>query len=68
MCTMKGRFDMMTIANAVGVADDVAITSGYVAHYDLGLARRAVRSRVAGIPVVAILAVVFFGKKLRKAK
>ncbi len=67
---MEGRFDMVTIANAICVAAYVAIALGYVALYDLGLSREAVRSgaMIAAILIAAMLAVDFFGKKLRKAK
>lgn len=61
---------MATIASAVCVAACVAITLGYVALYDLGLSREAVRSgaMIAAILIAAMIAVDFFGKKLRKAK
>lgn len=67
---MESRFDMVTTANAVSVAAYVAITLGYVALYDLGLSREAVRSgaMIAAIFIAAMLTVDFFGKKLRKAK
>jgi hypothetical protein len=65
---MESRFDMVTIANAACVAVYVTITLGYVALYDLGLSREAVRSgaMIAAILLAAMVAVDFFGKKLRK--
>jgi hypothetical protein len=67
---MENRFDMVTAANAVCVAAYLAIPLGCAALYDLGLSREAVRSgaMIAAIFLAAMLAVDFFGKRLRKAK
>jgi drug/metabolite transporter (DMT)-like permease len=67
---MERRLEMVTIANAICVAACVAIALGYVALYDLGFSREAVRSGavIAAILIAAMVAVDFFGKKLRKAK
>jgi hypothetical protein len=66
---MDGRFDIVTIASAVGVAGYVAITLGYVALYDFGLSREAVRSAamIAAILIAALVAIEFFGKRFGKA-
>ena len=47
-----------------------AVMLGYVAHYDFGLSREAIRiPAITGAAVIALLiAVEFFGKKLRKPK
>jgi hypothetical protein len=67
---MESRFDMVTIAPCSLRAAYVAITLGRVALYDLGPSREAVRSgaMIAAILIAAMVAVDFFGKKLRKAK
>jgi hypothetical protein len=70
MCKMKSRFDIVTVASAVCVAGYVAITLGYVSVYDLGLSREQVRdgAMIVAILVAALVAIDFFGKRLRKAK
>jgi hypothetical protein len=48
----------------------VALTLGYIAHYDFGLSRVEIRTpALVGAGIIAVLvAVEFFGKKLRRAK
>jgi hypothetical protein len=67
---MESRFDIVTIASAVCVAGYVAIMLLYVALYDLGLSGEAVRrvAMIAAIPMAALVAVDFFGRKPGKAK
>jgi hypothetical protein len=67
---MESRFDIVTIASAVCVAGYVAIMLLHVALYDLGLSGEAVRSvaMIAAIPMAALVAVDFFGRKAGKAK
>jgi 4-hydroxy-3-methylbut-2-en-1-yl diphosphate synthase IspG/GcpE len=67
---MESKFDIVTTASAVGVAAYVAIATGYVARYHLGLSLHGVRSGAVAIAVVigALLVIDFFGKKLGKAK
>ena len=47
-----------------------ALWLAYIAHYDFGLSRREIRTpAVVGAAVIAVLvAIEFFGKKLRKLK
>jgi hypothetical protein len=56
---MENRIDCVTIAAAVCIA----ITLGYVALYDFGLSREAVRSgaTIAAILIGAAVAIEFFG-------
>jgi hypothetical protein len=51
-----------------GSAVGVAATLGYVAHYDFGLSRQQIRTpAIIGAALIAVLmAVEFFGKRLRK--
>jgi hypothetical protein len=67
---MESKFDIVTIASAVCVAGYVAITLEYVALYDFGLSREAVRSAamIAAILIAALVAIEFFGKRFGKAK
>jgi hypothetical protein len=67
---MESKFDVVTTASAVGVAAYVAITMGYVAHYDLGFSPQEIRGTAVAIAVImaALIAIDFFGKKLGKAK
>ena len=60
---MENRIDCVTIAAAVCIAGYVAITLGYVALYDFGLSREAVRSgaTIAAILIGAAVAIEFFG-------
>ncbi len=67
---MESSFNILAIAHAVCVAAYVAITPGYVALYNLGLSGEEVRgaTMIIAILIATIVAVDFFGKKLRKAK
>jgi hypothetical protein len=57
---------LMSVVTAVAAAFMLA----YIAHYDFGLSRREIRTpAVVGAAVIAVLvAITFFGKKLRKLK
>jgi len=71
---MESRFELLiivtSVANAVCMAACVAVTLGYVALYDFGLSSEQVRggAMLAAILMAALMAIDFFGKKLRKAK
>jgi hypothetical protein len=67
---MENRIDFVTIAAVVCIAGYVAITLCYVALYDFGLSREAVRSgaTVAAILIGAAVAIDFVGKKSGKAE
>ncbi len=67
---MEINFNILSIAHAVCVAAYVAIALGYVALYNFGLSGEDVRGAAMSIAVLiaAMVAVDFFGKKLRKAK
>jgi hypothetical protein len=66
METTIGR--VLTYLMALGGATFTALTLGYIAHFDLGLSRQAIRTpAIVAAAVVAILMIIeFFGKKLRK--
>jgi hypothetical protein len=51
-----------------GMAATTALSLAYIAHFDFGLSRQEIRTpAVIGAVVIAVLvAVEFFGKKLRK--
>ena len=55
---------------AAFTAGAAALSLAYIAHYDFGLSRQDIRTAaVCGAAVIgALVAVEFFGKKLRKAK
>jgi len=65
---MESRFDIIAIVNAVCVAGYLAITLGYAALY-LGLPGEEVRgvAMILAILIAAIIAVDFYGKKLRNS-
>ena len=69
VCKMESKFDIVTTASAVGVAAYVAITIAYLARY-LGYFPPAIRRTAVAIAVImaSLIAIDFFGKKLRKAK
>jgi hypothetical protein len=61
---------VMRIMMSGVTASAVAFWLAYIAHYDFGLSRQEVRTPAvvgAGI-IAALVAVEFFGKKLRKPK
>jgi hypothetical protein len=69
--SMKREFEIViTVSVAVWVAAYAAIAIGYVAHYDLGFPFEEIRSGAVLIAVVmaTLIAIDFFGKKLRGAK
>jgi hypothetical protein len=55
---------------SVVAAAFTALSLAYIAHYDFGLSREEIRTpAVVGAGVITVLvALEFFGKKLRKAK
>jgi hypothetical protein len=59
---------IISIVTATSTAGAVALSLAYSAHYDFGLSRQEIRTpAVVGAAVIAVLvAVEFFGKKLRK--
>ena len=61
---------VLNIVMAMSTASAIALSLAYIAHYDFGLSRQEIRTpAVVGAAVIAVLvAVQFFGKKLRKAK
>ena len=65
---MESRFDIVTMASAVCVADYVAIALRYVALYDLGLSGQQIRSGavITAIAMAAMVAIDFVGSKLGK--
>jgi hypothetical protein len=68
---MEKEVDRVVTIVMFGVgATAVALWLAYIAHYILGLSRQEIRTpAVVGAAVIAVLvAVEFFGKKLRKAK
>ena len=67
---MESRFDIVTIAIAVGVAAYVAIAMDYAARYELGFSLQEIRSAAVLIAVAigSLIAIDFFGTTLGKAK
>jgi hypothetical protein len=68
---MESKFyRVLIISNAVGVAAYSAVALGYVPLYYFGFPSEQVRggAMLAAISIAALVAVDFFGKKLRKAK
>jgi hypothetical protein len=61
---------VLSFLMSVVIAAITALSMAYIAHYDFGLSREEIRTlTVVGAAVVAVLvAVEFFGKKLRKPK
>ena len=55
---------------AAFTANAAALSLAYIAHYDFGLSRQEIRTAaLVGAVVIAVLvAVEFFGKKLRKSQ
>jgi hypothetical protein len=68
METTVGR--VLSFLMSVVTAAFAALTLAYIAHYDFGLSRGEIRTpAVAAAVVIAMLmAVEFFGKRLRKPK
>ena len=63
------RTVILVISSGAG-AVLAAATLGYIAHYDFGLSREAIRiPAVTGAAIIALLvAIEHFGKKLRRPK
>jgi hypothetical protein len=68
METTIGR--VLSLLMCVVAAATTALALAYIAHYDFGLSRQQIRTpAVVGAGVIAVLvAIQFFGKKLRKRK
>jgi hypothetical protein len=68
METTIGR--VLSLLMCVVAAATIALALAYIAHYDFGLSREQIRTpAVVGAGVIAVLvAIQFFGKKLRKHK
>ena len=68
METSIGR--VLAFLMSVVSATFTALSLAYIAHYDFGLSRQEIRiPAVVGAAVIAVLvAIEFFGKKLRKLK
>ena len=67
---MENRIDLWMISCALGIAAYAALALDYVALYDFGFTREAVRkvSLVVAVLIGAMIAIEFLGKKLGKAK
>lgn len=61
---------VLSYVMAAFTASAAALWLAYIAHYDFGLSREEIRTpALVGAVVIAVLvAVEFFGKKLRKAE
>ena len=61
---------VLSFLMSVVIAAITALSMAYIAHYDFGLSREEIRTpALVGAGIIAVLvAVEFFGKKLRKAK
>jgi hypothetical protein len=59
---------VLSLMMVMSVAAAIALSFAYIAHYDFGLSREQIRTpAVVGAAVIAVLvAVEFFGNKLRK--
>jgi membrane associated rhomboid family serine protease len=68
METTVGR--SLVVLMATGAATLVALTLGYVAHYDFGLSRQEIRTSaaIAAAIIGLLLAAAYFRKKLGKPK
>ena len=58
---------LVVSASAAALA---AFTVGHIAHYDLGVSRQEIRTPalISAALIAALLAIEYFGKKLRKPK
>jgi hypothetical protein len=61
---------VLTYVMAASTATTAALTLAYVAHYDFGLSRQQIRTPavVAACVIAVVVAMEFFGKKLRRPK
>jgi hypothetical protein len=68
METTVGR--LLVVLMATGATTLVALTLGYIAHYDFGLSRQEIRTPavIAAAIIGLLLATEYFGKKLGKPK
>lgn len=67
---MEAKLDLVTVTCAICVAAYAAIAMEYVAQYGLGISLQQIRDAsilLAGV-IGTLIAIDFFGKKLRKAK
>jgi uncharacterized membrane protein len=67
---MTDRQDFVMVAIAVCVAGYIALAADYVAHQSLGFSSAHIRAAATGtaIVVASLLAIDYFGKKLRRAR
>lgn len=67
---MTDRQDFVMVAIAVCVAGYIALAVDYVAHQSLGFSSAHIRAAATGtaIVVASLLAIEYFGKKLRRAR
>ncbi len=67
---MKNQIDLLTVSTAICVASYLAIALDYVAHARLGFSSGQIRSvsLFSATLIAALIAIDFFGKKLRKVK
>jgi hypothetical protein len=61
---------VVSLGMAMSTATGAALSLAYIAHYDFGLSREEIRTlAVVGAAIIAVLvAIEFFGKKMRKPK
>jgi hypothetical protein len=61
---------VLSLMMSVIAAAFTALSLAYIAHYDFGLSREEIRTPAAGAAAVIamLMAVEFFGKRLRKLK
>lgn len=67
---MEDRLGLITLAVVVGSAILVAVTLGYVAHYDIGLSRLEIRhaALIASGSIAIVLAIELFRRYRHKPK
>jgi hypothetical protein len=68
METTIGRVLSAMIATSIAIV--VSLTLAYIAHEDFGLSPQAIRipAVIGAVVIAALVAIEFFGKKLRKLK
>jgi hypothetical protein len=68
METTVGR--VLAVLLSVGAAVTAALTAGYTARYDLGFSPEQIRTHAVIVAIVIglLLAIDYYGKKLRKPK
>jgi hypothetical protein len=68
METSVGR--VLAVLLSVATAVTAALTAGYIARYDFGFSPQQIRSQAVMVAIVigVLLAIDYYGKKLRKPK